>query len=306
MTPMSPQVSPPAAGAAARPLPETGVRPFRRGGRELKRKRRSRLLAWIGRLTPPLALVALPGAAAAWLLTSPRFALAQVEVAGGGRVEPAWVRRTLEPLTGRNLVRLPLAEVDRRLRTHPWVAGVEIHKALPDRLEVTVRERRPAARVALAGGRTWYADAEGGLIAPAAPGGHPELPLLRPAGAAAGGGGRVGGVRQVLDALDELAAHQPAWAAGLTEVHLLGEEDFAVHSTALPFPLYLRRGDVAAKGERLAELLPQIVRRYDRLSGIDLRFSRRIVLRMPAETAPAAEIVPSETAQREREVRSHG
>lgn len=296
---------------AVRPQPEPPVQPFRRGARPLRRKRRSRLLSWLGRLTPPLALLALPGAVAAWLLTSPRFALARVEVTTGERIEPAWVRRTLTPLAGGNLVRLPLSEVDRCLRGHPWVAEVEIHKALPDRLEVTVRERRPAALLAR-GESLWYADAEGRLIAPAGAGEDPELPLLREAPAAGGGGGGGGaagpaaGVPGALAALTELAAHQPAWAAGLTELRLLGEEDFAVHTAAVPFPIYLRRGDVAAKGAWLEALLPEILRRYDRLEAVDLRYSRRIVLRMPAGVAPAAQIQPSEPAQREREVRSHG
>jgi hypothetical protein len=286
------------------------VPPLRRGDRELRRRRRNRLLAWLGRLTPPLALVALPGTMAAWLLTSPRFALAQVEVTTGGRISPTWVRRTLEPLAGRNLVRLPLGEVERLLASHPWVAGLEIHKALPDRLEVTVRERQPAALI-VRGEELWYADAEGNLVAPAGEGDHRELPWIRQQETeTAAGSRRVAGVPGALNALGELAAHQPAWAAGLVEIRVLGEEDFAVETTALPFPLLVRPGDVAAKAAWLEELLPEILRRYQRLEAIDLRFSRRIVLKMPAGTVPAGEIYPSpsagESAEREREVRSHG
>lgn len=297
-------------GPAARPLPESGVRSFRRGDRELRRRRRNRLLAWLGRLTPPLALVALPGTMAAWLLTSPRFALAQVEVTTGGRISSSWVRRTLEPLVGRNLLRMPLAEVDHLLTSHPWVAGVEIHKALPDRLEVSVRERQPAALI-VRGEELWYADADGSLIAPAAEGDHRDLPWIRqqtPERRA--GSRRVPGVPGALAALGELAASQPAWAGGLVEIRVLGEEDFAVVTSALPFTLLVRPGNVAARGAWLEELLPEILRRYDRLEAIDLRFSRRIVLRMPAGRTPAGEIRPipsaGESAESEREVRSHG
>lgn len=268
----------PAASAPAVP-------PFRRRVVAPPRRRRPRLLRAFGRLAVPLALVAAPAGLGAWMLTSPRFALTSIEVAGGARVSRAWVDENLAPLEGTNLLRLSLAEVDRRVRSHPWVAGVEIEKELPGRLRVKVLERQPAV-VAMVGAEPWYADAQGALIAPVGDEPAPALPRMRdlrpptpPSPAAGDPPARLAGVPGALAMLGELAAYRPDWAAGLVEIGVLGDEDFAVTTTALPWPLLLRAGSLAAKGSRLATLLPEILSRYDDLEAVDLRFSRRIVLR---------------------------
>ena len=76
----------------------------------------------------------------------------------------------------------------------------------------------------------------------------------------------------------ELAASEPEWAAGLTWVEALSDDDARLHSAALPFPLVVTAGRVEPPVRRLAELLPELRRRYPRLAAVDLRFSRRIVV----------------------------
>jgi POTRA domain, FtsQ-type len=274
----------PAALAPASTAP--AVPPFRRTAVAPRRRRPRRLLRALRRLALPLALAAAPAALGAWMLTSPRFALTTVEVAGGGRVSREWVDENLAPLAGENLLRLPLSEVDRRVRSNPWVAGVEIEKELPGRLRVKVLERQPAV-VAVVGAGLWYADAQGALIAPVGDQPAPALPRVRDLRPAAGDSparagappARLAGVPGALAVLGDLAAYRPDWAAGLVEIGVLGDEDFVVTTAALPWPLLLRPGSVGAKGPRLAALLPEILGRYDDLAAVDLRFSRRIVLR---------------------------
>jgi hypothetical protein len=168
---------------AAGPSSAAGrVLDFRRRGAPPRRRRRSPLLA----LGKPLGIaamtVALPLALGAWLLSSRQFQLHGIAVvrpaaalAGSApaaalagfapRVPAAWVRQALAPLLGRNLLRLPLAEVRLRLAANPWVAAVEVAKELPDRLRVSVAERRPALLLRL-GEELLYADAAGRPIAP--------------------------------------------------------------------------------------------------------------------------------------------
>lgn len=263
----------PAAGAA-----QTNVPPFRRSSIAPRRRRPSRLAVALRRLGPPLALLGLPALVAAWLLTSPRFALEAIEVTGTGRVPAAWVEEALAPLAGENLLRLHLAEVDARLRGHPWVEGVSIRKQLPASLVVAVVERQPRARVPR-GDELWYADARGGLIAPVAAGeaAAAGLPLVRSA-EPTDGAGRAGAVPRALAALEALREAQPRWAEGLVALEVLGEDDFRLETSALPFPVIFGTADLAAKSRRLDEVLPEILARYDALAAVDLRFSRRIVL----------------------------
>lgn len=301
------------AGGGGQPGPGGSGRgevvPFRRRAVKPRRRSRGPLRRLVRPLAGALAVVGAPLAVGLWALTSPRFALAEVVVRGTDRVPAGWVRDELAPFAGRNLLRLPLAEVDAALALHPWIDGVEVSKRLPRTLAVAVAERRPAALVTVRGA-LWFADRDGRPIAPAAGGETEGLLLVSPpvglagggagpatagkagpaAGGTAGGAGAAvppGGVELALGVAAQLGDAAPGWAAELTWVEVLSEEDARLHTAALPFPLVVRSGRLEPGVSRLAELLPGLVRRYPRLEAVDLRFSRRIVLRPQAERSQA-------------------
>lgn len=279
------------------PLRTAPVSPFRRSAAAPRRRRRSRVLVLLRRACAPTAALVLPAGVALWVASSPRFALADVQVGVAERVPAAWVRQTLAPLAGENLPSLPLPEVARRLSAHPWVAGVELRKELPAGLVVVVVERRPAAVVARGEARFW-AEESGHLIAPLAAGEPaPRLPLVREEALWLRASAREApAVPGALAVLAELAAARPEWARGLVEIGVLSREDFRITTEALPFPLLVEAGQVEAKTRRLAHLLPQILARYERLEVVDLRFSRRIVLR-PAKGAAGGDEGEPEPAE---------
>jgi cell division septal protein FtsQ len=272
------------------PAGPTGGRilPFRRRAVRPRRRRRSFAAALAWPVAAALLLVSSPLAATAWALTSPRFALADVVVTGTPRVPAAWLRRELGPYLGRNLLRLPLAEVDAAVARHPWVAAAEVSKRLPRTLAVAVVERRPAALIAV-GEAVWFAQADGRPIAPAAADEGAGLVLVTRAPEAGADGASPGaGVPVALAVAAELARVRPEWAQGLTRVEALSEDDVRLHTAALPFPLVVRAGRLEPGVGRLADLLPQLAARYPALAAVDLRFARRVVLR-PAPAAAVTE-----------------
>jgi cell division septal protein FtsQ len=271
------------------PTPAGGGRvlDFRRRGAPPPRRRRANpLLALFRPMVTAFVLVAVPIALAAWVLTAPRFQLRDVVVNGGSaRVPGAWVLRSLQPLEGGNLVLLSLADVAERLQKNPWIASVEIEKELPDRLRVEVEERRPRALLR-SGARLVYADQAGKPIAPvrtteeetaARRAGLLEVSFVHAA--------HPGGVDAALEVAGDLGRVQPDWAAHLSSIEVLGEQDFRLHTEALPFPLLVTRGQVGPKARRFQELLPELKRRYPKIESVDLRFSRRIVVQ-PALPSP--------------------
>lgn len=278
----------PGPAASAPGLPGAGgpsggrVLDFRRRSAPPRRRRPNPLLVLLRPLTAALLLVALPGGLAAWVLTSPRFQLREVAVEGGTERVPAdWVAGTLAPLEGKNLVRLPLEEIAARLRGNPWIDTVELRKELPGLLHVAVSERRPVAFL-FNEGRLYYADSAGRPIVPvsspdeARQAGLLEVRFSHPV---------TGGVASALEVAAELGRVRPDWAAALTRIEVLGEQDFRLHTEALRFPLLVSRGQVGPKVRRLEELLPELERRYPAIAAVDLRFSRRIVVQPAAPEA---------------------
>jgi cell division septal protein FtsQ len=256
------------------PRHEGQVLPFRRGP-AARRRRRSPWLALLAPLGGALAVVGLPLSVAGWVLASPRFALRSVVVEGNQRVAASWVERTLQPLRGRHLLRLPLAEAQRRLAGHPWIDAVELRRELPDRLRVRLHERRPAA-IARQGEALLFVDAAARPIAPFDPAAGPDDLLLL--SAAAPGEGLLPG----LALAEALGRSAPEWSAGLSEIEVLGEGDFRIYTAALPFPLLVRGESLAVQSRRLHELLPEIRRRYPSVEAVDLRFPQRIIVQPAA------------------------
>ena len=234
-------------------------------------RQRSLPLRLLRQLAIAVLVVAVPVGTGAWVLTSPRFHLRTLELSGTDRVERQWIGERVEPLRGRHLLRLSLADLERELAGHPWIAGVAMRKRLPDTLAVRVVERRPAALLRRDDG-LHYVDEAGRLIDRYDPGAGPtDLLLVR---VPAGGEDRLG---VALAAAAEVARLEPAWGGQLSEVEVLGESDLRFHTAALPFALVLGVGGIEAGLRRLRRYLPEVRHHLMPAAAVDLRFSGRIV-----------------------------
>jgi cell division septal protein FtsQ len=252
---------------------------FRRAKSPLRRRRGAHIrhlrrhpVVRIGRsFLTALLIVGTPVAVVIWIGHSSLFALQELTVeTDGPRVDRLWVEQALQPYYGENLPRLPLAWVDETLRTHPWVASADVHKALPGRLAVRLAEKRAVALLRQ-GGEIFYLDAEGETIAPLEISAEIAHLFLVTAD------GEVS-PKRALAMAHEIADASPSWAAGLSEIEVLGQNDFRVWSADLAFPLLVRSGTLAAKASYLEAILPQVVRRYRGVEAVDLRFARRIIV----------------------------
>ena len=259
----------------AAPFPRRSEIPLKRRGEGVRFLRRNPLLR-VGRsFATALLIVGAPVVLAVWVGRSQVFAFAELQVESDGRrVAPTWVEQALQPYVGQNLPRLPLGYVDRTLATHPWVESVDVHKVLPGRLAVRVVEKRAVALLRR-GAEMLYLDEAGEVITAFDPASEEtDLFLVHAGGEVAS--------RRALEIVREIEDVAPSWAAGLSEVEILGPEDFRLWSAALPFPLLVRSGTLAAKMSYLEALLPQVARRYTRVEAVDLRFARRIIVQPSA------------------------
>lgn len=261
------------------------VVPFRRRSRErrVRRLRRHPLVRWSVPALLALLIVGIPVATVAWFVNSPRFALRHHEVSyeGAQRVDDVWVENALRPFYGENLWLLSLDQVEASLRRHPWIADVGLRKQPPNDLVLKVVERQERALLS-SEGRLFFVDAQGRRIVPLEgrwrrPG--TDLPIL------SGGNGDPISVAAAVEMLDEIESVAPPWSAGLSEIEILGDRDYRVHTVDLPFPLLVRKSTLEQRARRLQQLLPRILERYDAVAAVDLRFSRRIIIE-PAGRGP--------------------
>jgi len=237
-------------------------------------RRRSTASLLIRSLLGAAALVAVPAALAWWILTSPRFLLAEVQVRGVEEVSPEWVFERLETLEGRHLLGLPLRAVEKRLIEHPWIEGVDVGRHLPNRLLIDVRERVPVILLRRPEG-LFYVDRQGVLISEYDPEGLVDLILVSIVDET-----RLD-VEEVLQVAADLTRASGSWGAGVSEFESLGAGDYRVHLTSVPCPVLVSAGSVERQVRSFRRVLPQIVHRFDSLEAVDLRFSNQIVIQPP-------------------------
>jgi len=245
--------------------------PFRRRRFVAPHRRRSLLLMLARPFLTALLLVGLPVAGGAWVITSPRFLLSNIVISGTSRVQPAEVGEALRPLKGKHLLLVSLADVESRLSQNRWIEGANLRKRMPDKLVVEVLERRPVALLRRDEG-LFYVDRSGTVIDLYDPAREADLLLLSV------GPGATLEVEPALAVAAELELVAPDWAAGLSEVEVLGGGDFRLFTAALQFPVLVSLGGVGRQVRKFRQVMPEIVRRYDHVSAVDLRFSRQIVI----------------------------
>jgi len=166
------------AGRSLSPIEYAPPRPRRRGNP----LRTRRLALW-------LLTLALGVECAAAVLTSPALDIREVRLTGLPELLPVESDATREAVvldSRANIVRASTRTTAAPLARLPWVERVDVTKRPPNRLEVRIVARRPAAVLAASDGR-WEVDERGVLIRPAArSAGLPVIALAGPAEAELG------------------------------------------------------------------------------------------------------------------------
>ena len=111
-----------------------------------------------------------------WVLTSPRFAVAVVDVQGTSRLSPAEVREAAAISPGENLFRLNSEEVVARLMRLPSLKRAEVIRSFPNRVTLLVEERVPFTLAQA--GRLYWLDEDGVSLGPELRAVTPPLPVV--------------------------------------------------------------------------------------------------------------------------------
>jgi cell division protein FtsQ len=266
---------------------------------------RPRALLWGGAVLGALALVAvsvgiwrggvIQGTADALYagathgLAATGMRLARVDVEGRVHTPQAAIMAALDAERGAPILKISPHEVQARLLANPWIERAEVRRILPDRIEISLTERKPFA-LWQRQGRHAVIDREGTVIAEERVGEFGPLPLVVGAGAAPLAAG-------ILELVDRHPAIKERFRAAVR----VSERRWNIR-LATGADVMLPEGAEAAALERLASLHAQQALLDRALSAVDMRLPDRMVLRPLAP--PAAE--PSTTPPRPANARVRG
>ncbi len=132
------------------------------------------------------------------------FRIEKISFENADHIRLSELNSLLPPLEGVNLFAIDPPMICSAIRQHPWVDDVTLYRRLPDRLIISVTERRPAALIS--GERIWALDASGVLLPTDSWSGTLDVPLINYSGEGDLKAGCVLVHRPVLDILIGLEA----------------------------------------------------------------------------------------------------
>jgi cell division protein FtsQ len=262
--------------------PEPSRAPFPARGRP------SRLLAAV-RAVAGIALVVSSAVGVAWVarrhvMTSPRFAVTEIDVVGNDRRASETLVAETGVAVGANVFALDLDAARARLLADSWIADAALARRLPGTILVQVTERKPAALVSL--GDVYLATAEGEPFKKLEPGDPIDLPLVTGLHAESLADDREGVMRTLRRAIDLAAEyeHGPlARRSALEEVHVEPDGTFTVVVGRSAVELVLGVPPFRRKLDQAARVVAELDRRGAKADAIMLDNDarpERVVVRM--------------------------
>jgi cell division protein FtsQ len=236
-----------------------------------------------------IALVTSASIGVAWVarkhvVTSPRFAVTEVDVVGNERRPAEFLVGESGISVGSNVFATNLDGARARLLADPWIADATLARRLPGTILVQVTERKAVALVAL--GDTFLATAEGEPFKKLEPGDPVDLPLvtgLRPESLADDRTGAMQTIRRAIDLAAEYDHGALAKRSPLEEVHVEPDGAFTLVVGRSATQLVLGGPPFRRKIDQAARVVAELDRRGAKADAIMLDNDAkpdRVVVRM--------------------------
>lgn len=134
-----------------------------RSRRDRKNQRLTRRVAALSMIALVLAL-ALAIELVYGLLTSPRLAVAEVEIQGADAFSGAELAALAGIRPGTNIFCIGSGKICQRLRNNGWLESVKVHRRFPNRVVIEVKEAAPVLAVHRPDGSAILVSRQGGLF----------------------------------------------------------------------------------------------------------------------------------------------
>ena len=213
-----------------------------------------------------------------WLLTSPRFTVAHVDVEGASRIGADRVRSAAAIPPDANLWRLDPAGVAARVAAVPEIRRAEIIRRFPNRVVIVVEERRPFTLVHA--GRLHWLDEEGRVLEAVSQAVSPSVPVvsgLSDSELTSMRNDPSPRAREAVALIRMLLRSGSALAGEISEIDV-SRGDGPVLYTADGVEVRLGSEEWEERLARLERILKQVSRDGEAVRAIDMRFRDQVVL----------------------------
>jgi cell division protein FtsQ len=247
-----------------------------------------------GRIAAGCGVVVLLGVCAglfamarSFLLHDERFVIpssSSIEFQGNAHVTRAQLLSIFGEDVERNIFTVSLAQRRAELERLPWVAHATVMRLLPNRMRVSVVERTPVAFVRQ-GNHIGLVDANGVLLdmpVEARPDGKYSFPVVTGISAEDPLSTRAARMKIYERFTSELDGSGEKISQGLSEVDLANPEDVKASIPDKSSEVLVHFGDTdfLDRYRRFEEHLPEWRTVYPKLSSVDMRYERQVVLEM--------------------------
>jgi len=172
--------------------------------------RRGFLFALVG-----LGLLAVLVWAGYALWNSSAFSATDIQIVGAKHLSRAQILKLAAIAPADTLPNLPKRDIEKRIKTSPWVDAVAVSRRLPHTVEIAVTERVPVAVVDAGGAALWLISGDGHWIAPRTAEVTANLASVREVPAQSPVAGQVTAADEIKNALGVLAGLSPQMRAKL-------------------------------------------------------------------------------------------
>lgn len=257
------------------------------------------IAAGTGLLVALAAIAAGLTVATKYLTTSPTFRIPSsqfITVVGNTHVTRAQMLSVFGEDVDRNIFHVPMDQRRAQLEAMPWVEHATLMRLLPNRLRVEVVERVPIAFVRQ-GGSIGLVDANGVLldIPPDTPGNagysFPVVTGLTPEQSPAE---RAERMKLYSAFLKDLDSDGKGVSAQLSEIDLSNPEDVKalIPDHNIEVQVHFGTENFLSRLHKFQEHLVEWRTQYPRLSSVDMRYERQVVLQMPPKDATVSAAAP--------------
>lgn len=224
-----------------------------------------------------------------------RFRIASsqyIEITGNAHITRSQLLSIFGEDVERNVFHVPLAQRKLEVERMPWVEHATVMRLLPNHIRVQVVERTPIAFVRQ-GRDIGMVDASGVLldIPPDAPGNpNYSFPVVTGISANDPISTRAPRMKLYQKFLHDLDSGGEKVSSKISEVDLSDPEDIKalIPEGNIEVLAHFGQEDFLARYKRMQDHIAEWKGMYPRLSGVDMRYERQVVLQVPQGTATAA------------------